>query len=70
MTEKRPNPAVDYVQESVMELKRISWPTGKQAFRLTVIVLAFCLAAAALIGLLDMGLNFGYGKLLELAKQV
>ncbi len=67
MTEKKPNPVVNYAVESVMELKRVTWPTGKKAVRLTVIVLAFCLAFAAFVGLLDWGLNFGYNQLLDLA---
>jgi len=70
MSEKKSNPAVNYVQESVLELKRINWPTGKQAFRLTLIVLSFCLVAAVFIGLLDGVLNFGYNQLLQLAAQV
>lgn len=69
MSEKKSNPVVNYVQESVLELKRVTWPTGKQAFRLTLIVLAFCLAFAVFIGLMDWALNFGYTRLLELAGQ-
>ncbi len=66
MAEKKSNPAVDYVQESILELKRTTWPTGKQAFRLTIIVLAFCLASILIIGLADVILNYGYGQLLVL----
>ena len=70
MSEKKSNPAVNYVQESVLELKRVNWPTGKQAFRLTLIVLSFCLVSALFIGILDAALNFGYDQLLQLAAQV
>jgi preprotein translocase subunit SecE len=70
MSEKKSNPAVNYVQESVLELKRINWPTGKQAFRLTLIVLSFCLVSAVFIGILDWVLNVGYNQLLVLAGQV
>lgn len=67
MSEKKSNPVVNYVQESVLELRRVTWPTGKQAFRLTVIVLGFCLAAIVVIGLIDIALNYGYSELLVLA---
>jgi preprotein translocase SecE subunit len=70
MSEKKSNPAVNYVQESVLELKRVTWPTGKQAFRLTLIVLAFCITSAIFIGLIDWLFNFGYTQLLGLAGQV
>ncbi|MCC6643878.1 preprotein translocase subunit SecE [Candidatus Peregrinibacteria bacterium] len=68
MSDKKANPAVEYVQESVMELKRITWPTGKQAFKLTLIVIGFCLVFAAIIGLVDWLFNFGYTQLLDLAQ--
>lgn len=67
MSEKKHNPVVSYVRESVMELKRVTWPTGKQAFRLTAIVLGFCLASIVFIGLIDWALSYGYGQLLTLA---
>lgn len=67
MSEKKTNAVVNYFQESVMELKRVTWPTSKQAFRLTVIVLGFCIVAMVFIGLLDTGFSFGYSQLLVLA---
>lgn len=69
MSEKKANPVVSYVQESVMELKRVTWPTGKQAFKLTLIVLGFCLVAAVVIGVVDWILNAGYTQLLDLVRQ-
>ncbi len=67
MTEKKANPAVDYVKESVLELKRVTWPTRQQAFKLTVIVLGFCLTAALFVGAVDWIFNAGYAQLLTLA---
>ena len=69
MSEKKANPVVNYVQESVLELKRVTWPTGKQAFKLTLIVIGFCLVAALVIGLVDWALNAGYTQLLDLVRQ-
>lgn len=67
MTEKKANPAVEYVQESVLELKKVTWPTKQQAFKLTVIVLGFCLVAALFVGAIDWLFNTGYTQLLTLA---
>lgn len=69
MTEKKVNPAVNYVQESVLELKRVTWPTRQQAFKLTVIVLTFCLVAALFVAAVDWLFNAGYAQLLELSRQ-
>lgn len=69
MTEKKANPAVEYIQESVLELRRVTWPTKQQAFQLAIIVLSFCLISALLVGAVDWILNAGYAQLLELSKQ-
>lgn len=68
MTQKKANPAVNYIQESILELKRVTWPTRQQAFKLTIIVLSFCLAAALFVGAVDWLFNTGYAQLLTLAK--
>jgi preprotein translocase SecE subunit len=67
MSDKKINPVVEFAQESVMELKRVTWPTSKQAVKLAVMVLAFCLTAALFIGLADWLFNTGYTQLLDLA---
>lgn len=68
MTTKKTNPAIEYVQESILEIRRVTWPTREQAFKLTLIVLGFCLISALLVGAVDFALNFGYNQLLGLAK--
>jgi preprotein translocase subunit SecE len=65
--EKKPNPFIHYLQESVQELKRVTWPTRNQAVRLTVLVLSFCFVCAIVIGTLDYVFGFGRQKLIELA---
>jgi len=67
MSEKKINPVVNYAVESVAELKKVTWPTGKKAVRLAIIVLAFCLVAAAFIAMADWIFNLGYSQLLDLA---
>jgi len=68
MTQKKPNPAVEYVQESILELKRVTWPTRHQAFKLTVIVLSFCLTAALFVAVIDWLFHTGNALLLEYVK--
>ena len=68
MNIKKANPAVEYVQESILELRKVTWPTKQQAFKLTLIVLGFCVVAAVLIGAIDFALKLGYGELLNLSR--
>ncbi len=67
MTEKKTNTLVTYFTESYKEIKKTSWPTSKQAVKLTVIVLSFCLASIVLIWLADYIFSLGYGELLNLS---
>lgn len=50
---KSSNPIIRYFQDTADELRKVSWPTREQTIRLTIIVLATTLAAAAFLGLLD-----------------
>jgi len=47
-----------YFQETIGELKKVSWPTRREAIRLTWIVIGVILAMAALLG----GLDWIYSK--------
>ncbi len=68
MSKKEGNIVVNYFSDSVLELKKVTWPTRIQAFRMTVIVLGFCLAAAILIGVADLLFNQGFQILLNLSR--
>lgn len=43
-----------YLRQSRSELSKVVWPTRPQAIRLTVAVVLFSLALAALIGIMDL----------------
>lgn len=45
---------VNYFKNVKVELSKVTWPTKKEAMRLTVVVIAISLIFAALIGALDM----------------
>ncbi len=51
---KRPNFIQRYFGETIGELRKVTWPTRKEATNLTVIVIAVVLAMGAILGLLDL----------------
>ena len=52
-TEKKPSALRKWYRETVGELRKVSWPTVKDAWRLTRIVLIVMVAMSAVLGLLD-----------------
>lgn len=50
---KQPNRIQRYFRETVGELRKVSWPTRKEAVNLTVIVLIVTFGMSAFLGLLD-----------------
>ena len=51
--EKMPSALQKWYHETVGELRKVSWPTMKEAWRLTRIVLIVMAAMSAVLGLLD-----------------
>lgn len=51
------NPILQYIHEAVEELHQVRWPTQRQAVRLSVVVLGFCAASAAVLGFIDFILS-------------
>jgi preprotein translocase SecE subunit len=51
----------DYIKETRVELKHVSWPTRRQAIVYTIIVIIIALAVGALLGLFD----FAFTSLLK-----
>lgn len=56
------NKLVQYINDSKIELKKVVWPTKKQATNHTILVIGFSLGVALFLGIIDFVLN----KLLEL----
>lgn len=56
MTEpvKKPNRFQRWWRETIGELRKVSWPTPKEAFRMTYIVLAVMIATGLILGFFDM----------------
>ncbi len=55
---------VQFVRESIAELRKVVWPTGTQVQQYFVVVLIFVLFIIAFVGLLDLGLGWALLKLL------
>ncbi|MDD3285822.1 MAG: preprotein translocase subunit SecE [Patescibacteria group bacterium] len=53
-----------YFQESLEEMKKVTWPTKKETYNYTVLVIAISLAVAAFLGILDYGFNLGLKELI------
>ncbi len=49
----RDNAVTRYLRETWAELKKVRWPTRKEATNLTVVVLVVMIGMAALLGLMD-----------------
>lgn len=47
-------------RETIGELKKVNWPTPREAWRLTKIVIVVIIVMGALLG----GLDFGFTKLI------
>jgi preprotein translocase subunit SecE len=53
------NKIINYIKASIEELKKVSWPTKKETYRYTVLVVAVSLAVAAYLGGLDYLFTLG-----------
>ncbi|MBC8265199.1 MAG: preprotein translocase subunit SecE [Anaerolineales bacterium] len=50
---KKENAIIRYFKETRAELRKVSWPTRRQAINLTLVVLAATLFMAVLLGAID-----------------
>jgi len=51
---KQPNAIQRYFGETIGELRKVSWPTRKEATNLTLVVLVVTFAMSMYLGLLDL----------------
>ncbi len=50
---------IQYLRDTVSEMKHVSWPTQKQATVYTVLVIVISILMAIFIAVLDFGLSRG-----------
>jgi preprotein translocase subunit SecE len=48
---------VQFLRESKIELKKVTWPTKKEAMASTVVVIILVVIVSAFLGLVDVGLS-------------
>ena len=53
LAKKKSNPVTRYFRETYTELRKVNWPTRKEATRLTMIVIIVLIVMSALLGILD-----------------
>ena len=49
---------IQYLSDSRQELRKVNWPTKKQALNYTLAVIIFSLAVSLFLGLLDIGFAY------------
>lgn len=54
----------NYIKESIAELKKVTWPTKKETYRYTFLVLTISLLVAVFLGALDYLFNLGFTNLI------
>lgn len=47
----------NYIQSSIGEMKKVTWPTRRETYRYTLLVIGISLATAAYLGALDYVLS-------------
>ncbi len=56
--------AAEYIKETRVELKHVSWPTRKQALMYTVLVVAVSIVIALFLGAFDYLFSLGVERFL------
>ena len=60
------NAIIQYIHDSLEELRHVRWPTRQQAIRLSAIVIGFTAVCGVFFGVVDFGLGKGLEYLLSL----
>ena len=53
------NKITEYLKASIEEMKKVAWPTKKETYNYTILVISVSLGVALFLGLLDIIFNFG-----------
>ena len=61
---RQDNVIVQYLRETWFELKKVSWPTRREAINLTIIVVAVTTFLSIVLGLMDWLFATGFGLFL------
>lgn len=58
---------IQYFKDSIQEFNNVTWPTRKQAIRISTIVFVFMIISAIILGVVDQVLVTGYKMLLSIS---
>lgn len=53
------NKLLNYIKASIEEMKKVVWPTKKETYNYTLLVIGISLLVAAFLGALDYIFSFG-----------
>jgi preprotein translocase subunit SecE len=56
---------IQYIKDSITELKKVTWPTKKETTNYTLLVIGISLAVAAFIGIIDYILALGVEQIIK-----
>lgn len=59
------NRVTTYIKESIVELKKVTWPTKKETTNYTLLVIGISLGIAFFVGIVDYILALGMEKLIK-----
>lgn len=54
----------NYLKTAILEMRKVTWPTKKETYRYTMLVIVVSLVMAAFLGGLDYLFSFGIEKVL------
>ncbi len=58
------NKLTTYIKESIEEMKKVTWPTKKETYQYTLLIIGISLVMAMFLGLLDQGFRLGMEAIL------
>ena len=57
--------SIEFIKEAWQELKKVHWPTPKETYAATLIVVVVVVAVSLFLGLVDFGLSFAMRQILS-----
>lgn len=56
---------IDYIKQSIVELKKVNWPTRQETIRYTLGVLVLAFIVAIILGFIDFGLLRAFNLIIQ-----
>ncbi|NLZ74527.1 preprotein translocase subunit SecE [Candidatus Falkowbacteria bacterium] len=54
------NKLINYIKESIAEMKKVTWPTKKETYNYTLLVIGISIGMAIFLGILDYLFTIGF----------